>query len=113
MARSEGTAMALLIAVSILASPATAGEIAGPTLTAVPETALVDDPVRIAVTGCEAGQAVVLRAVCFDDDGLRWESRATFEADAEGRVDPGSLAPINGTYEGVEPMGLFWSMRSD
>jgi dienelactone hydrolase len=113
MTRGESTAAALLIAVSILTSPAAAGEIGGPTLTAVPETALVDEPVKIAVTGCAAGQVVVLRAVTFDDDGVRWESRATFEADAEGRVDPASLAPINGTYDGVDPMGLFWSMVSD
>jgi dienelactone hydrolase len=113
MRRSERTAAALLVAVSIAASASAAGGVAGPTLTAQPETALVDQPVEIVVTGCEAGQVVVLRAVSFDDDGLRWESRATFVADAEGRVDSGVLAPTSGTYAGVEPMGLFWSMVSD
>lgn len=113
MGRGERTAAALWIAVSILTSPIAAGETAGPTLTAVRETALVDEPVRITVTGCEAGQRVVLRAVSFDDDDMRWESRATFKADADGRVDPGTTAPIQGTYEGVHRMGLFWSMRND
>ena len=113
MRRSERTAAALLVAVSFAASASAAGGVAGPTLTAQPETALVDQPVEIVVTGCEAGQVVVLRAVSFDDDGLRWESRATFVADAEGRVDSGVLAPTSGTYAGVEPMGLFWSMVSD
>lgn len=113
MGNSKLTSTALLIAVSMMARPIVAGEPAGPTLAVEPQTALVDEPVRIVVTGLEPGQGVVLRTICFDDDGLRWEGRATFEADAEGRVDPGSMAPTGGTYEGVEPMGLFWSMVND
>ena len=113
MGRGARTIAALLIAVSIMACSATREETPGPKLTAVPETALVNEPVEITVTSCGAGRVVVLRAALFDDDGVRWESRATFEADAEGRVDPGSLAPRYGTYDGVDPMGLFWSMQSD
>jgi dienelactone hydrolase len=82
-------------------------------LAVTPETALIDQPVTITVTGCAPKQTVVLRAVCFDDDGLRWESRATFEANEDGRVDPARHAPKYGTYSGVDPMGLFWSMLND
>jgi Acyl-CoA thioester hydrolase/BAAT N-terminal region len=38
-----------------------------------------------------------------------WRSHATFVADSNGRVDVTRQAPIVGTYDGVAPMGLFWS----
>lgn len=110
MSRTKCAGPALLIAVCIHSIPSAA---AAPSLAVAPETALVDQPVSIAVTGCTPGRTVVLRAVCFDDDGMRWESRATFEANADGRVDPAGQAPKYGTYDGVDPMGLFWSMLND
>src|SRR5439155_17307738 len=30
---------------------------------------------------------------------------------ADGVVDPSAQAPLDGTYSGVDPMGLFWSMQ--
>ena len=41
--------------------------------------------------------------------GSRWQSQATFLADDNGGVDVARQAPVSGTYEGVSPMGLFWS----
>ena len=36
-------------------------------------------------------------------------ARATFRTDARGEVDVNRTRPINGTYQGIEPLGLFWS----
>jgi dienelactone hydrolase len=83
---------------------------ASPRLEITPEHALMDEPVRIRVLGCSPQQRVTLTAQMTDDGGRRWISRATFEADAEGTVDTASQAPLDGSYTGCDPMGLFWSM---
>jgi hypothetical protein len=41
---------------------------------------------------------------------IRWQSRATIISDAGGQADVTRQAPVSGTYEGVAPMGPFWSM---
>ena len=81
-----------------------------PTLEITPEKGLVDQPVSIRVSGLEPGRSVTLRAMFEVEGPPRWESEATFEANAEGIVDPAVQAPRAGTYDGVEAMGLLWSM---
>jgi dienelactone hydrolase len=81
-----------------------------PRLEITPEHALMDEPVRIRVLGCSPHQRVTLTAQMTDDGGRQWISRATFEADAEGTVDLAGHAPLDGSYAGCDPMGLFWSM---
>jgi acetyl esterase/lipase len=56
-------------------------------------------------------QQILIRAVTQDDLGRRWISQAIFRADASGVVDLALQTPISGSYRGVSPMGLFWSMR--
>jgi len=75
-----------------------------------PTEALVDAPVSIQVSGFPAGQQVTLRAQMANYLGCTWESRATFSADAQGCVDVSTQSPVDGTYEQLDPMGLFWSM---
>ena len=55
-----------------------------------------------------AGEPVRITA---DREGQRWESSAEFTADGAGRVDTTSAASTGGTYRGLDPHGLFWSMR--
>ncbi len=70
---------------------------------------LADEPVSFSILGCEPGELVTLRAswrvgseeVC---------SEAQFTAPQSGAVDPGRLPSIRGTYTGVEPHGLWWSV---
>lgn len=38
-------------------------------------------------------------------------SSARFQADADGRIDVSESAALGGSYTGVDPNGLFWSMR--
>jgi dienelactone hydrolase len=41
-----------------------------------------------------------------------WSSWATFRADATGAVDVSSQPALSGTYQGIDQMGLFWSMAA-
>lgn len=76
-----------------------------------PNRALVDEPLSIRVTGLDAGQQVELVAEMPIQEGAR--GRATFEADADGVVDPSEQAPVGGDYDGVRPMGLVQFARID
>jgi len=66
--------------------------------------------VNIQVEGLAPGQTVTLRATLQDDMDQKGESYAAFLADTNGRVDVTTQAPISGTYQIPDPMGLFWSM---
>ncbi len=80
-------------------------------LSAEPATALASDPVTINASGFSPGQPVGIRVKTTDENGNGWESAAVFEADGSGTIDVSSQAPVSGAYDGVDPMGLFWSMR--
>jgi dienelactone hydrolase len=84
--------------------------VASPYLEMISERVLMDEPVRIRVLGCPPHQHMTLVTQMTDDGGRQWTSRATFEADAEGIVDLEAQAPLEGSYTGCDPMGLFWSM---
>ena len=47
-------------------------------------------------------------------DGLggTWRSHAEFRADESGAVDLSSQPALSGTYQGIDQMGLFWSMAA-
>ena len=70
----------------------------------------MDEVVKIQVLDLQPGQIITLRASMNDDANLKWESYATFVADNEGVIDVASQAPLSGTYDAVDPMGLIWSM---
>jgi pimeloyl-ACP methyl ester carboxylesterase len=57
------------------------------------------------------GQPVVLHAQAHDEAKRLWSARATFIADAQGMVNVRRQAPQSGSYEGIDAMGLFWSMQ--
>lgn len=82
---------------------------AGPTI-AIPRQALVDAPVPIRLRGLAPAQQVTIRATMRDARGDEWQSSAVFQADAQGEIDLATQAALRGTYTGIDPMGLFWSM---
>jgi dienelactone hydrolase len=89
---------------------ATAAPAQTPRLTVTPDTALIDSPLRISATGLKPGQRVVIAAVAREDSGQALVAQATFVADAQGKVDLTTDAPLEGgTYGGVDAMGLLWS----
>ncbi|WP_158843414.1 acyl-CoA thioesterase/bile acid-CoA:amino acid N-acyltransferase family protein [Saccharothrix deserti] len=70
-----------------------------------PQSAPLDTAVEIVLRGLRPDQPVTLRATTGDH-----ASSAVFLADERGVVDVTRHAPIEGSYAGVDPMGLFWSM---
>ena len=70
---------------------------------------MLDQPIEIRVSGLRPGEAVTLSAEQYVGP-QPFRSHATFQADHDGAVDPGRRAPQSGSYSGVEPMGLLWSM---
>lgn len=91
----------------LVAALAGCGGHAKPHVSAEPHTSLVDRPVSIEVTGVRSGALV---RVSVDEDG--WVGSGVFWADRHGRVSPARQASLRGTYTGLAPMGLFWSMAS-
>ncbi|WP_137844468.1 acyl-CoA thioesterase/BAAT N-terminal domain-containing protein [Microbacterium sp. 2FI] len=69
------------------------------------------DPVDVRVTGLAPGATITLTATTRVDD-MPFDSRATFAADANGRIDLATTAPASGSWTTADPMGPFWSMSS-
>ena len=78
---------------------------------AVPRSALTDEPISVEVNGLEPRSSVVVRASANARDGTEWEARARFKADDTGTVVVSERAPVEGSYEAADSMGLFWSKR--
>jgi hypothetical protein len=70
----------------------------------------IDSTVAIELRGFPPRRPVTLIATETFPSGSRWQSQATFVADEYGRIDVARQAPVSGSYDGVAPMGLFWSM---
>jgi dienelactone hydrolase len=75
-----------------------------------PPVARVDEPFRLTVSGLPPGKPVTIRAATRDGELREWVSNATFVAGDDGTVDVAAAAPLSGTYSGVDPAGLLWSM---
>ncbi|XP_051477186.1 acyl-coenzyme A thioesterase 5-like isoform X2 [Apus apus] len=75
-----------------------------------PAAGLADERVETRVAGLSPGQPVTLRAVAADERGCLFQSCAHYRADSRGELHLGTDASHGGSYTGVEPMGLFWSL---
>jgi dienelactone hydrolase len=75
-------------------------------------TALTDQPLSLRVVEVQPGCRLTLRASCVDSSDITYSSWAEFEAGANQIVDPSKQSPLAGTYQGVDPFGLWWSMVS-
>jgi dienelactone hydrolase len=73
----------------------------------------MDEELRIFVHNLPPCGSVALRAATEDDEKRLWSSRAQFSGDGRGTVDLASSDSLGGTYRGISPMGLFWSMQLD
>ncbi|MYE82042.1 MAG: alpha/beta fold hydrolase [Gammaproteobacteria bacterium] len=93
--------------IALCAYGAVAGE---PAISVSPDPRMMLEEPSIQVSGAVPGGKVIVEASLADDGQQVWTSRGVFYADSEGRVDPGTLASVDGTYTGVDAFGLFWSM---
>ncbi|MEO0549979.1 MAG: acyl-CoA thioesterase/BAAT N-terminal domain-containing protein [Pseudomonadota bacterium] len=82
------------------------------------ETLYAGDPVSIVLSGLPPQSEVELRArrvlknhYASGAPTQVYTSSARFLVNGEGRIDLSTSAAIDGTYQGVDPNGLFWSMR--
>lgn len=82
-----------------------------PHIVVIPEKSLLDQPVEITVTNLKPNSQVTIEAVCKNKDGDQWKSYAIFKADNKGIVNVAQQSPIEGSYKGIDSMGLFWSMK--
>ena len=78
-----------------------------------PNPSYIDEDVRISAVGLQPFERVVICATTRDDENRSWHSRAHFRADQSGRVDVPASESLAGTYCGISPMGLLWSMHLD
>ncbi|KAK3093428.1 hypothetical protein FSP39_015615 [Pinctada imbricata] len=75
-------------------------------------SALVDQKVSIKVCGLDRNQPITLKA-SLSEGKLRFASFGWFKADHDGNVDVSKSESLNGTYQDVDAMGLFWSMKPE
>jgi len=80
-------------------------------ITVTPQQSLIDEKIRISVTGLSSGQPITIKADLTGDSNERFESYGQFIADEAGRVCPAEHVCHAGTYTGVDAMGMLWSMQ--
>ena len=76
-----------------------------------PKSSLIDKLTRINVSRLKPLQNITLGAKVVGDKGETFESHAYFIADKDGEVDVCRDSSLGGSYCGVSPMGLLWSMK--
>ncbi|XP_063073327.1 acyl-coenzyme A thioesterase 5-like [Engraulis encrasicolus] len=82
-----------------------------PVLSVQPTRALVDEKFQIAVRNLRPKQEVTLHSLHQSEDKDFWEAFGHYTCDENGTLTVTDDASSGGTYTGVEPMGLLWSMR--
>lgn len=78
-----------------------------------PTQPLMDDRLGITISGLPPNQLITLSAKSEAKDHLWWHSTAVFSSGPNGTIDLRAQAPVSGLYQGVDGMGLFWSMKPD
>ncbi|XP_043929948.1 acyl-coenzyme A thioesterase 1-like [Protopterus annectens] len=71
---------------------------------------LFDHPVQIKIEGLPPNQEVTLKASLADETGELFYSLAHYKAEQNGELDLSQSPSLGGSFSGVEPMGLFWSL---
>jgi dienelactone hydrolase len=69
---------------------------------------LIDNPAGLIITGCPPRTEVVIRTR-VDDGGSGYEASGTFVSTDAGKIDTSASPSLRGTYEGIDPFGLWWS----
>lgn len=111
---TKKTFIILLIATTIVISALFCWPKPKPIITVVPEKAMIDELVEITISNLAPHEYVTLEISSKDKFGKGdvWKSSATFQANDQGIVNVAKQEPISGSYKGIEPMGLFWSMTA-
>ena len=78
-----------------------------------PNRVLHGEKVSITLKGFLPHQELSIKATLIDKEKKVWSSMATFKANEQGIVDVEKDAPLSGSYQGVETMGLFVYMEEE
>ncbi|NNM43683.1 MAG: acyl-CoA thioesterase [Chlamydiae bacterium] len=78
-----------------------------------PLESLVDQEVVIVLRGLQPQEKIQVQAQTVDDSGIPWKSYGIFQANGLGIIDLSKQAPSEGSYQEIDPMGLFWSMQPE
>ncbi|XP_041651993.1 acyl-coenzyme A thioesterase 5-like [Cheilinus undulatus] len=81
-------------------------------LSVQPSRGLVDEKFTILVQNTPPGFQLTVHVLHHSEDGHDWEAFAHYTADNTGTVNVSEDPSLGGTYTGVEPMGLMWSLRT-
>ena len=82
-----------------------------PTLTVEPQQALVDQPLVISASGFTPGDAVELQTTMADGYGVTWESKASYDVDANGSLELATQPAREAGDAAPDPMRPIWSMQ--
>lgn len=80
-------------------------------LSVQPSRALVDEKFQIMVQKAVPGSQLTIRSHHHSEDKHDWEAFGHYVCDSTGALNLTEDPSLGGTYEGVEPMGLLWSLR--
>ncbi|XP_070572706.1 bile acid-CoA:amino acid N-acyltransferase-like isoform X2 [Ptychodera flava] len=86
---------------------------ARPFITVTPCRAMMDEQVSITVSHLTPNQPITLLGTITDEKDITWTSYAHYRADERGFIHVMTQESLGGTYQGVEPMGLFWSLQAN
>lgn len=89
---------------------ASVGDSHTPKISVNPEHQLFDEQVEIIISDLAPHERITIEASCTDITSNHWKSNAVFQADEHGVVKVAEQSPISGSYNGIDAMGLFWSM---
>ncbi|CAN9498827.1 unnamed protein product [Ophioblennius macclurei] len=76
-----------------------------------PSRGLVDEQLVILVQNTCPCSHLTVHAFHQCDDGHSWDAFGHYMSDATGNVNVSKDCSLGGTYSGIEPMGLLWSLR--
>jgi dienelactone hydrolase len=80
-----------------------------PQITITPGEAMMDQKVTIRLQNFIPDQVITLHTR-LSYQGDQWISEATYRVNSRGVIDLNTQPSLGGSYKGVEPMGLFWSL---
>ncbi|KAL7403380.1 hypothetical protein ABVT39_028280 [Epinephelus coioides] len=80
-------------------------------LSVKPSRGLMDEVFIVLVQNVFPGFQLTIHALHQCEDGHSWEAFGHYTANASGTVNVSEDLSLGGTYSGVEPMGLLWSLR--
>ncbi|XP_078000651.1 acyl-coenzyme A thioesterase 1-like [Glandiceps talaboti] len=78
-------------------------------ITVNPRITLADQRVSVCVSDLPPLTPVTIRSLVKNEKKQQFEAHGHYTASIDGQVDVTTQPCIGGSYQGIEPMGLFWS----